>query len=120
MGRTDLERADLDFADQKGHFLRGGPRKWQFALFGFACLNRALLKGVSPENEISKSHVFYLFAFFRFSSLVFFGHESMVIRANPLPRAFFLPFFFCHFFDVFGVSRTENARARARGAPRQD
>ena len=117
MGRTDLERAELDFADQKGHFLRGGPRKWQFALFGFACLNRALLKGVRPENEISKSHVFYLFAFFRFSSLVFFGHESMVIRANPLPRAFFCFFFFVIFLTFLGF-RARKTRARARAAPR--
>ena len=50
---------------------------------------------------------------FPFFESRFFGHESMVIRANPLPRAFF-SLFFCHFFDVFGVSRTENARAAAR------
>ena len=39
----------------------------------------------------------------------------MVIRANPLPRAFFA-LIYCQFFDVFGASRTENARARARRA----
>ena len=90
---------------------------WQFALFGFACLNRALLKGVRPENGISKSHVSWAFALFRFLSLAFFGHESMVIRANPLPRAFFLLFFFCHFL-TFLEFRARQTRARARAAAR--
>ena len=75
--------------------------------------------GVRPENEISKSHVSWAIALFRFLSLAFFGHESMVIRANPLPRAFFCSFFLS-LSGVFGVSRTENARAAPRLVSRND
>ena len=50
LDRTDLARTYLDFADQKGHFVRGDPWKWQFSLVGFAPAKIGpYLRGFAPE-----------------------------------------------------------------------